>query len=113
MSTVTEMIPVQPTAHCNGGIPTNVDGQVVMDEEHAAAGFLRSRRCVRVGAQANRLGTNSLVASSSSVARRGVMARPSVRSASAAERSRGPVLHESSAFATMERRGEVPAAAGE
>ncbi|MEZ4668170.1 MAG: FAD-binding protein [Anaerolineae bacterium] len=29
---LTEPMPIQPTAHYDGGIPTNVDAEVVMDE---------------------------------------------------------------------------------
>ncbi len=59
-----EMIPVQPTAHyAMGGIPTDVDGRVVVDAQNTvfpglyAAGEVA---CVSVHG-ANRLGTNSLV----------------------------------------------------
>lgn len=61
---VTEMIPVQPTAHyAMGGIPTNVDGQVVMDEKNTPLpGFYAAGECACVSVHgANRLGTNSLV----------------------------------------------------
>jgi succinate dehydrogenase / fumarate reductase flavoprotein subunit len=59
-----EPVPIQPTAHyAMGGVPTNVEGQVVMDENNTvlpgmyAAGEVA---CVSVHG-ANRLGTNSLV----------------------------------------------------
>jgi succinate dehydrogenase / fumarate reductase flavoprotein subunit len=59
-----ELIPIQPTAHyAMGGIPTDVDGRVVIDEKNTplpglyAAGEVA---CVSVHG-ANRLGTNSLV----------------------------------------------------
>jgi succinate dehydrogenase / fumarate reductase flavoprotein subunit len=61
---VREPIPVQPTAHyAMGGIPTDVDGRVVIDAQNTilpglyAAGEVA---CVSVHG-ANRLGTNSLV----------------------------------------------------
>jgi succinate dehydrogenase / fumarate reductase flavoprotein subunit len=61
---VLEPMPIQPTAHyAMGGIPTNVDAEVVMDENWTvlpgmyAAG---ETACVSVHG-ANRLGTNSLV----------------------------------------------------
>ena len=61
---VEQPMPVQPTAHyAMGGIPTNLLGQVVMDEKNTilpglyAAGEVA---CVSVHG-ANRLGTNSLV----------------------------------------------------
>jgi succinate dehydrogenase / fumarate reductase flavoprotein subunit len=61
---VHEPMPIQPTAHyAMGGIPTNVDGEVVMDENWTvlpgmyAAGEVACVSCHG----ANRLGTNSLV----------------------------------------------------
>ena len=61
---VKEPMPIQPTAHyAMGGIPTNVDGEVVMDENWTvlpgmyAAGEVACVSCHG----ANRLGTNSLV----------------------------------------------------
>ena len=60
----TEPIPVAPTAHyAMGGIPTNVDGQVVVDAENTVLpGFYAAGEvaCVSVHG-ANRLGTNSLL----------------------------------------------------
>jgi succinate dehydrogenase flavoprotein subunit len=61
---VTELIPVQPTAHyAMGGIPTDVDGRVVVDEKNTPlAGFYAAGECACVSVHgANRLGTNSLV----------------------------------------------------
>jgi succinate dehydrogenase / fumarate reductase flavoprotein subunit len=59
-----EPVPIQPTAHyAMGGVPTNFEGQVIMDENNTvlpgmyAAGEVA---CVSVHG-ANRLGTNSLV----------------------------------------------------
>ena len=59
-----EPVPIQPTAHyAMGGVPTNIEGQVVLDENNTvlpgmyAAGEVA---CVSVHG-ANRLGTNSLV----------------------------------------------------
>ena len=61
---VEEPMPVQPTAHyAMGGIPTNVDGEVVIDEDWTvlpglyAAGEVACVSCHG----ANRLGTNSLM----------------------------------------------------
>ena len=61
---VTQPIPIQPTAHyAMGGIPTDIDGRVTIDESNTplpglyAAGEVA---CVSVHG-ANRLGTNSLV----------------------------------------------------
>lgn len=61
---VKELIPVQPTAHyAMGGIPTNVDAQVVIDEKGTPLpGLYAAGECACVSVHgANRLGTNSLV----------------------------------------------------
>ena len=60
---VAEPMPVQPTAHyAMGGIPTNVHGQVLVDEKGTPApGFYAAGECACVSVHgANRLGTNSL-----------------------------------------------------
>jgi succinate dehydrogenase / fumarate reductase flavoprotein subunit len=61
---VKEPMPVQPTAHyAMGGIPTNVDGQVVVDEKGTLIQGLYAAgeaACVSVHG-GNRLGTNSLL----------------------------------------------------
>jgi succinate dehydrogenase / fumarate reductase flavoprotein subunit len=61
---LTELVPIQPTAHyAMGGIPTDVDGRVIMDEKNTPLpGFYAAGEaaCVSVHG-ANRLGTNSLV----------------------------------------------------
>jgi succinate dehydrogenase / fumarate reductase flavoprotein subunit len=57
-------IPVQPTAHyAMGGIPTDKDGRVVVDEMPTPVpGFYAAGECACVSVHgANRLGTNSLV----------------------------------------------------
>ncbi|MDQ1672678.1 MAG: succinate dehydrogenase / fumarate reductase, flavoprotein subunit [Frankiaceae bacterium] len=56
-------IPIQPTAHyAMGGIPTNITGQVLSDNETAVPGLYAAGEvaCVSVHG-ANRLGTNSLL----------------------------------------------------
>ena len=61
---VEEPMPVQPTAHyAMGGIPTDVDGRVVLDGEGTLAeGLYAAGECACVSVHgANRLGTNSLV----------------------------------------------------
>jgi succinate dehydrogenase / fumarate reductase, flavoprotein subunit len=61
---VKQPIPVQPTAHyAMGGIPTDVDGRVVVDEKNTPMpGFYAAGECACVSVHgANRLGTNSLV----------------------------------------------------
>jgi len=59
-----ELVPIQPTAHyVMGGIPTDVDARVVVDEKNTPLpGFYAAGEvaCVSVHG-ANRLGTNSLV----------------------------------------------------
>jgi succinate dehydrogenase / fumarate reductase flavoprotein subunit len=59
-----EPMPVQPTAHyAMGGIPTDVDGRVIVDDKKTAVpGFYAAGECACVSVHgANRLGTNSLV----------------------------------------------------
>ncbi len=59
-----DLIPTQPTAHyAMGGIPTDVDGRVVLDAANTAMpGFYAAGECACVSIHgANRLGTNSLV----------------------------------------------------
>ena len=62
---VKQPIPIAPTCHyAMGGIPTNVDGQVVAgdDGRTAVPGFYAAGECACVSVHgANRLGTNSLL----------------------------------------------------
>ena len=61
---VKALIPVQPTAHyAMGGIPTNSDAEVVIDEKNTVLpGLYAAGECACVSVHgANRLGTNSLV----------------------------------------------------
>lgn len=61
---LTQPMPIQPTAHyAMGGIPTNVDTEVVLDENWTVMpGLYAAGECACVSAHgANRLGTNSLV----------------------------------------------------
>lgn len=61
---VEKPIPIQPTAHyAMGGIPTDVNGCVVIDESNTVMpGFYAAGECACVSVHgANRLGTNSLV----------------------------------------------------
>jgi succinate dehydrogenase / fumarate reductase flavoprotein subunit len=60
----TDPIPIQPTAHyAMGGIPTNVEGQVVVDADNTPLpGLYAAGECACVSVHgANRLGTNSLL----------------------------------------------------
>jgi succinate dehydrogenase / fumarate reductase, flavoprotein subunit len=59
-----EGVPIQPTAHyAMGGIPTNVDAQVISDASNTpVAGLYAAGECACVSVHgANRLGTNSLL----------------------------------------------------
>ncbi len=61
---VKQPMPIQPTAHyAMGGIPTNMWGEVVNDEQNTVLpGFYAAGECACVSVHgANRLGTNSLV----------------------------------------------------
>ena len=61
---IDEPAPIQPTAHYSmGGIPTNVQGQVIADAQGTPIhGFFAAGECACVSVHgANRLGTNSLL----------------------------------------------------
>ena len=61
---VTQMMPIQPTAHyAMGGIPTNKFGEVVIDDKGTTVpGLFAAGECACVSVHgANRLGTNSLL----------------------------------------------------
>ena len=61
---VTQMMPIQPTAHYSmGGIPTNKFGEVVIDDKQTAfPGLYAAGECACVSVHGgNRLGTNSLL----------------------------------------------------
>jgi succinate dehydrogenase / fumarate reductase flavoprotein subunit len=61
---LTDLVPIQPTAHyAMGGIPTDVDGQVLADVAgRVVEGFYAAGECACVSVHgANRLGTNSLL----------------------------------------------------
>ena len=61
---VTQPIPIQPTAHyAMGGIPTDLHGQVIIDDQRTPApGLYAAGECACVSVHgANRLGTNSLL----------------------------------------------------
>ena len=60
----TELVPIQPTAHyAMGGIPTDVEGRVVLGEDETPVpGLYAAGECACVSVHgANRLGTNSLL----------------------------------------------------
>jgi succinate dehydrogenase / fumarate reductase flavoprotein subunit len=58
-----EPIPVQPTCHyMMGGIPTNLDGQVLVENQNIVNGLYAAGECACVSIHgANRLGCNSLL----------------------------------------------------
>ena len=64
---LTDLVPVQPTAHyAMGGIPTDIDGRVLGDwdgkRQAVVPGFYAAGECACVSVHgANRLGTNSLL----------------------------------------------------
>jgi succinate dehydrogenase / fumarate reductase, flavoprotein subunit len=61
---VTQMMPIQPTAHyAMGGIPTNKYGEVILDDKNTLVpGLYAAGECACVSVHgANRLGTNSLL----------------------------------------------------
>jgi len=64
---LTDLVPVQPTAHyAMGGIPTDIDGRVLGDwtgdRQTVVPGFYAAGECACVSVHgANRLGTNSLL----------------------------------------------------
>ncbi len=61
---LTDLIPIQPTAHyAMGGIPTDIDGRVLADEHNTVvSGFYAAGECACVSVHGgNRLGTNSLL----------------------------------------------------
>lgn len=60
---VTELVPVFPTCHyVMGGIPTNVQGEVLRNNEDIVPGLYAAGECACVSVHgSNRLGTNSLL----------------------------------------------------
>jgi len=60
---ITELVPVFPTAHyAMGGIPTNIETEVLRDNDTIVPGLYAAGECACVSVHgANRLGTNSLL----------------------------------------------------
>ncbi len=60
---ITELVPVFPTAHyAMGGIPTNIETEVLRDNDAIVPGLYAAGECACVSVHgANRLGTNSLL----------------------------------------------------
>ena len=85
---LTDLVPIQPTAHyAMGGIPTDIDGRVLADEKgRIVPGFFAAGECACVSVHgANRLGTNSLLDILVFGRRSGIAMAETVRSAAAPE----------------------------
>ena len=95
---LTELVPIQPTAHyAMGGIPTDVDGRVLADEAgRRVPGFYAAGECACVSVHgANRLGTNSLLDILVFGRRAGIAMADEVRRAPHAGARRRPPRHRS------------------
>ena len=100
---ITELVPVFPTAHyAMGGVPTNVDTEVLRDNEHIVPGLYAAGEvaCVSVHG-ANRLGTNSLLDINVFGRRAGIAAAEYANSVEHAELPDDP---QGSTIALVERR---------
>jgi succinate dehydrogenase / fumarate reductase flavoprotein subunit len=89
---LTDLVPIQPTAHyAMGGIPTDIDGRVLADEKgRLVPGFFAAGECACVSVHgANRLGTNSLLDILVFGRRSGIAMAQAVREASAPEPDAG------------------------
>ena len=89
-----EPVPIQPTAHyAMGGIPTNVEGEVVTGADEAVVpGLYAAGECACVSVHgANRLGTNSLLDLLVFGRRAGASAREHARSAELPQAPQEPV----------------------
>ncbi len=85
---LTDLVPIQPTAHyAMGGIPTDIDGRVLGDEKgRIVPGFFAAGECACVSVHgANRLGTNSLLDILVFGRRSGIAMAQAVREADAPE----------------------------
>jgi succinate dehydrogenase / fumarate reductase flavoprotein subunit len=85
---LTDLVPIQPTAHyAMGGIPTDIDGHVLADETgRTVPGFFAAGECACVSVHgANRLGTNSLLDILVFGRRSGIAMAKAVRGAEAPE----------------------------
>ena len=85
---LTDLVPIQPTAHyAMGGIPTDIDGRALADETgRIVPGFFAAGECACVSVHgANRLGTNSLLDILVFGRRSGIAMAQTVREADAPE----------------------------
>ena len=99
---ITELVPVFPTAHyAMGGVPTNVETEVLRDNEHVVPGLYAAGEvaCVSVHG-ANRLGTNSLLDINVFGRRAGIAA---AKYANAVDHVELPVDPQGSTIALVER----------
>ncbi|GAA4674167.1 succinate dehydrogenase flavoprotein subunit [Gordonia humi] len=89
---VTELVPVYPTCHyVMGGIPTNINGQVLSNNEQIVHGLFAAGECACVSVHgANRLGTNSLLDINVFGRRAGIAAADYANSASFSELEETP-----------------------
>jgi succinate dehydrogenase / fumarate reductase flavoprotein subunit len=111
---LTDLVPIQPTAHyAMGGIPTDVDGRVLADETgRLVPGFYAAGECACVSVHgANRLGTNSLLDILVFGRRSGIAMADEVRRAPAPEPDPGAEASVSDAIEALLARteGERPA----
>ena len=111
---LTDLVPIQPTAHyAMGGIPTDVDGRVLADEAgRLVPGFYAAGECACVSVHgANRLGTNSLLDILVFGRRSGIAMADEVRRAPAPEPDPGAEASVSYAIGELLARtdGERPA----
>ena len=111
---LTDLVPVQPTAHyAMGGIPTDVDGRVLADEKgRIVPGFFAAGECACVSVHgANRLGTNSLLDILVFGRRSGIAMAEAVRSADAPQPDPGAEASVHDAVAELLARTEGERAA--
>ncbi len=111
---LTDLVPIQPTAHyAMGGIPTDVDGRVLADEKgRIVPGFFAAGECACVSVHgANRLGTNSLLDILVFGRRAGIAMAETVRGADAPEPDPGAesAVHDMVAELLARTEGERPA----
>jgi succinate dehydrogenase / fumarate reductase flavoprotein subunit len=111
---LTDLVPIQPTAHyAMGGIPTDIDGRVLADEKgRIVPGFFAAGECACVSVHgANRLGTNSLLDILVFGRRSGIAMAQAVRQADAPEPDPGAEasVHDAISELLARTEGERPA----
>jgi succinate dehydrogenase flavoprotein subunit len=111
---LTDLVPIQPTAHyAMGGIPTDVDGRVLADETgRIVPGFFAAGECACVSVHgANRLGTNSLLDILVFGRRAGIAMVDAIRGAEAPEPDAGAEVAARDAIAELLTRTQGERAA--